>query len=66
MDTVQNDETIYAPQKSSASASLSNEIYPNCEEKIRSKTGMTFNSLADGIDFYKAYAHCVGFSVRLS
>ena len=43
-----------------------NEIYPNCDEEFKPHSGMIFDSMEEGVEFYKRYAHHVGFSVRLS
>ena len=67
MESTQNSNCIHAtPSKSSGPLTISNETYPNCDDEIKPHPGMMFELLQEGIDFYKQYAHHVGFSVRLS
>lgn len=39
---------------------------PYCEEELKPKMGQLFDVLEDGEQFYKRYAHSVGFSVCCS
>jgi hypothetical protein len=39
---------------------------PNCADELKPKVGQLFDSLEEGEQFYKKYAHSVGFSVRAS
>ncbi|KAJ1414239.1 FAR1 DNA-binding domain [Sesbania bispinosa] len=43
-----------------------NEWVPNCVEELKPKVGQQFDTLEEGKNFYKRYAHNVGFSVRCS
>ena len=43
-----------------------NEIYPNCGKEFKFHSGMIFDSMEEGVEFYKRHAHHVGFNVRLS
>jgi len=54
------------PINSCGISSAGQEIYPNCDDEFRPNPGKIFDSLQEGIEFYKQYAHHVGFSVRLS
>ena len=54
------------PIKSCGTSIAGSEIYPNCDDEFRPHPGKIFNLLQEGIEFYKQYAHHVGFSVRLS
>ena len=54
------------PIKSCGTSSVGQEIYPNCDDEFKPHPGNIFDSLQEGIEFYKQYAHHVGFSVRLS
>ncbi|XP_044337566.1 uncharacterized protein [Triticum aestivum] len=38
---------------------------PICDENLKPTVGMTFDSMEAVEEFYKAYAHNVGFSVRI-
>ena len=38
---------------------------PECDEHLKPKVGMTFEGLEGVEKFYKAYAHNVGFGVRI-
>ena len=38
---------------------------PECDENLKPKVGMTFEGLEGVEKFYKAYAHNVGFGVRI-
>ncbi|KAJ1381231.1 Zinc finger, PMZ-type [Sesbania bispinosa] len=42
------------------------EWVPNCVEELKPKVGQQFDTLKEGEEFYKRYAHNVGFSVRCS
>ncbi|KAJ1424644.1 FAR1 DNA-binding domain [Sesbania bispinosa] len=54
-------EDVPMPQSSEI-----NEWVPNCDEKVKPKLGKIFDTLEDGEEFYKRYAHSVGFSVHCS
>ena len=54
------------PIKSCGTLIAGSEIYPNCDDEFKPHPGNIFDSLQEGIEFYKQYAHHVGFSVRLS
>ncbi|CAK8532880.1 unnamed protein product [Lathyrus sativus] len=43
-----------------------NEWVPNCDDALKPKIGQVFDTLEEGGEFYKKYAHHVGFSVRSS
>ncbi|KAL4276844.1 hypothetical protein AHAS_Ahas20G0247800 [Arachis hypogaea] len=34
-----------------------------CEDQLKPKIGMVFDTTEDGEEFYKKYAHAVGFSI---
>jgi len=63
MDNTQNDLAMYATPKRTSGQ---DEIYPICDDEFKPGPGMVFDSLEEGLDFYKNYAHHVGFIVRLS
>jgi len=63
MEDNQNDLAMYATPKRTSGE---HEIYPVCDDKFKLGPGMIFDSLEEGIDFYKNFTHHVGFSVRLS
>jgi len=66
---VGTDDAIHmhgTPIKSCGTSSVGQEIYPNCDDEFKPHPGIIFDSLQEGIEFYKQYAHHVGFSVRLS
>ena len=46
-------------------SNLYNEIYPNCEEEFKAHGGMIFDSMEEEVEFYKRYAHHIGFSVTI-
>jgi len=54
------------PIKPCATSIACQEFYPNCDDEFRPHPGKIFDLLQEGIEFYKQYAHHVGFSVRLS
>ena len=54
------------PIISCGTSSVGQEIYPNCNNEFKPHPGKIFDSLQEGIEFYKQHAHYVGFSVRLS
>ncbi|KAJ8451315.1 hypothetical protein Cgig2_014087 [Carnegiea gigantea] len=54
------------PIKSYGTSSTGQEIYPNCDYEFRPNPCKIFNSLQEGTEFYKQYAHRVEFSVQLS
>jgi len=41
------------------------EFIPSCDEDKKPKIGQTFNSLDEGVEFYKSYAAISGFNTRL-
>ncbi|XP_057432975.1 protein FAR1-RELATED SEQUENCE 5-like [Lotus japonicus] len=43
-----------------------NEWVPTCAEELKPKVGQQLNTLEEGEEFYKRYAHNAGFSVRCS
>ncbi|XP_058783612.1 protein FAR1-RELATED SEQUENCE 5-like [Vicia villosa] len=42
------------------------EWNPTCDDEFKPAIGKVFDTLEEGGNFYKRYAHCVGFSVRNS
>ncbi|CAJ2663061.1 unnamed protein product [Trifolium pratense] len=42
------------------------EWIPPCGNELKPVIGKVFDTLTEGVDFYKNYAHAVGFSVRSS
>ena len=38
---------------------------PQCDEELRPKVGMLFDDIGSVMEFYRPYAHHVGFGVRL-
>ena len=63
MEDTENDLAMYATPKRTNGE---HEIYPVCDDEFKPSPSVIFDSLEEGIDFYKNYAHHVGFSVRLS
>ncbi|KAL2901657.1 Protein FAR1-RELATED SEQUENCE 5, partial [Bienertia sinuspersici] len=51
------------PNKCKLPMSTITEWVPACEENMKPKEGLEFNSLEECEKFYKTYAHHVGFSV---
>jgi len=47
-------------------ANKSEEWIPNCDAELKPVIGKVFDTLKEGDDFYKNYAHVAGFSVRNS
>ncbi|XP_058753620.1 protein FAR1-RELATED SEQUENCE 5-like [Vicia villosa] len=45
---------------------MSDEWIPMCKDEVKPILGKVFDSLEEGGNFYKMYAHSVGFSVRCS
>lgn len=54
------------PDRAKGHIEIIKEWVPTCEEDLKPKIGMEFESLDEGENFYKNYAHHVGFSVRKS
>ena len=45
---------------------LKGSLYkPQCDEELKPKVGMVFDDIASVLEFYRTYAHNVGFAVRL-
>ncbi|MED6149902.1 hypothetical protein PIB30_067122, partial [Stylosanthes scabra] len=42
------------------------EWIPECEDELKGKVGMLFDTFEEGGEFYKRYAHAAGFSIRNS
>ncbi|XP_037416864.1 uncharacterized protein LOC119279896 [Triticum dicoccoides] len=53
------------PQKSYSAPFCGSYCTPECDDAIRPAIGMTFADLNAAKEFYEAYAHHVGFSVRV-
>jgi len=56
----QESENFRSPMK------LVKEWVPACEERFLPKEGLVFDTLEQCENFYKTYAHHVGFSIRKS
>ncbi|XBH55887.1 hypothetical protein VPH35_077865 [Triticum aestivum] len=52
--------------KKKQSFSQEGSLYkPQCDEELKPKVGMIFDDIGSVLEFYRTYAHNVGFGVRL-
>ena len=65
MDDMETD--LATPSEgSNDGVNTSDEWVPMCDEELKPVIGKVFTTLEEGENFYKWYAHIVGFSVRKS
>ncbi|KAM0850271.1 hypothetical protein ACQ4PT_053205 [Festuca glaucescens] len=57
-------ETYHMPERTSSLPLCGSTYDPECDDNLQPVIGMRFDTWEDGMAFYKAYAHEVGFSVR--
>ncbi|XP_073359871.1 uncharacterized protein [Aegilops tauschii subsp. strangulata] len=60
-----SENVFTTPQKMYSAPFCRSSCTPECDDDIRPAIGMTFTDLNAAKDFYEAYAHHVGFSVRV-
>ena len=53
------------PKKKQAFSQEGSLYKPQCDEELKPKVGMLFDDIGSVMEFYKTYAHHVGFGVRL-
>ena len=52
------------PEKFRSPTHVVKEWIPICEEELKPKEGLEFANLEECENFYKSYAHFIGFSIR--
>lgn len=53
------------PKKKQACSQEGSLYKPQCDEELKPKVGMLFDDIGSVMEFYRTYAHHVGFGVRL-
>ncbi|KAM3228658.1 hypothetical protein ACQJBY_059959 [Aegilops geniculata] len=65
LQTQMNEGEFTTPRKKESIPLLCSSFTPRCEENLKPKIGMAFEGLQAVEEFYKSYAHHVGFGVRV-
>lgn len=65
LQTQMNEGEFATPRKKESIPLFCSSFTPSCDEKLKPKVGMTFEGLEAVEEFYKSYAHHVGFGVRV-
>ena len=64
--TEEEEKQHQTPEKFKSSTHVVKEWIPICEEELKPKEGLEFANLEECENFYKSYAHFIGFSIRKS
>ncbi|XP_048561012.1 protein FAR1-RELATED SEQUENCE 5-like [Triticum urartu] len=65
LQTQMNEREFATPRKKESIPLFCSSFTPSCDEKLKPKVGMAFEGLEAVEEFYKSYAHHVGFGVRV-
>jgi len=60
------EEQHQTPKKSKSNMHVVKEWIPICDEELKPREGLEFANLEECENFYKSYAHFLGFSIRKS
>ena len=64
--TEEEEEQHLTPEKCKSHMHVVKEWIPICNEELKPREGLEFANLEDCENFYKSYAHFIGFSIRKS
>jgi len=66
MNVTEEEEQHQTPEKCKSPMHVVKELIPICEEELKPREGLEFANLEESENFYKSYAHFIGFSIRKS